>query len=98
MMTAGDLLHRLLAVTPEPPPESTPELVLAAWARTSADRADILAELPTTPLGLTPAERALATLLERRHAAWHEALAAAQRAIGVARVGAGQLRAYAGAR
>jgi len=93
-MTAGELLARLLALTPEPPVQCEVEPLLAHFEAVVAQRAELIA-LIVPPLRLTDADRELLVELERRDAAWQDILAAAMRKIGEQRCAVGQLRAYA---
>ena len=95
--TGQEILARLLALTPDPPPAADAEALLAAFEQILAARAVIVATL-VPPIALDRDARALLLELERRQVAWHDALAAAQRAIGEQRLGADRMRAYGGAR
>jgi len=93
--TAGhEILARLLALTPPPPQAAAAEQLLATFEAILGERAAIIATI-VPPLQVSDADRAVLVELERRHAAWYDALAAAQRTVGEQRCGAHQLRAYA---
>lgn len=95
VLTAGrEILARLLDATPLPTPGAGVEELLQTFEVLEAERARILAAI-APPLHLADGDRALLVELERREGLWHDALAAAQRAIGQQRCGAAQLRAYA---
>lgn len=93
-MTGREILVRLLELTPEPPAGAEVDQLLAGFDAILAARADVLAAI-VPPIALADADRPLRAELERREAAWSDALAAAQRTIGTQRCGAAQLRAYA---
>jgi hypothetical protein len=94
--TASDreILVRLLDATPLPTPGCDVEPLLENLDGILAARAAILA-LIVPPLRVADADRPLLEELERREAAWQQALCDAQHRIGTQRCGAGQLRAYA---
>jgi hypothetical protein len=93
--TAGELLIRLLDVTPAPPPETAVEDLLAAFEVIVAQRAVILAAAEA-PITLSEMDRPLLVELQRRQNIWQDALGAALRTVGEQRMAATQLRAYAG--
>jgi hypothetical protein len=93
--TAGrEILVQLLDATPLPTPGSGVEQLLATLEDILTERAAVLA-LIVPPLRVGDADLPLLVEIEQRQAAWQDALAAAQHAIGEQRCGAGQLRAYA---
>jgi hypothetical protein len=94
--TAGsrEILAALLEATPLPTPGSGVEQLLAAFETTLTQRAAVLARIEP-PLRGAPHDRPLLDELEQRQAAWQTALEAARLAIGDARLGTHQLRAYA---
>jgi hypothetical protein len=94
MTTTRELLERLLAATPHPPASGDVDELLAAMATLLPARQQILDELGDQPRVGTDAERALAREIASRDAAWQAALADARDGLGVARMGARQLRQY----
>ena len=92
--TAGELLTRLLDVTPAPTPDTDVEALLAAFEAIVAQRAVILAGA-AAPITLSEMDRPLLVELQRRQNIWQDALGAALRRVGEQRVAATQLRAYA---
>jgi hypothetical protein len=100
-MTGGDvtsdgreILVRLLDATPLPTPGSDIAQLLASFEEILTERDAVLA-LIAPPLRVADADLPLLVELEQHQAAWQEALAAAQHAIGDQRCGPSQLRAYA---
>lgn len=93
-LSSHEILVRLLDATPLPTPGEDVERLLETFEAVLERRAAILALLGPS-LRLTDADRPLLVELERRHALWEDALAAARRAIGGQRVSTAQLRAYA---
>jgi len=92
--SAGEILARLLAATPTPPADAAIEQLLATFEAVVTQRAAIIAAI-VPPLPLTDADRLVMRELEGRQAAWRDALAAAQHAVGKQRGCPDQLRAYA---
>ena len=96
-ITGGDLVSRLLDVTPAPTPGAVADELLARFDVMVAERGAVLAEI-TAPITLSDADRPLLIELERRQKIWQDALAEALRQVGEQRCGNAQLRAYAGPR
>ncbi len=94
MLDGREILVRLLDATPLPTPGSDIELLLATFDDILSERDAVIA-LIVPPLRIADADLPLLVELERHQAAWQEALAAAQHAIGDQRCGPTQLRAYA---
>lgn len=92
-----DVLTRLIELTPLPPEDAEIDPMLAAFEAIIAQRAALLDHLEhlAPPLQLDPADRALVRELERRDAAWQDALTTAMRRVSQQRHGNEQLRAYA---
>jgi hypothetical protein len=94
--TAGsrEILAALLEATPLPTPGSGVEQLLAMFEASLTERAAVLARI-VPPLHIASNDRPMLDELERRQAAWQDALETARMAIGSARSGAAHLRAYA---
>jgi hypothetical protein len=88
------VIARLLAVTPLPPVAGL-DVLLATFEQMFEARKAILGEV-TGPVPLTDAERDQLAEIEQRDAAWQQAFADALAKIKQLRLGAHQLRAYAG--
>jgi hypothetical protein len=98
-MTSGPsdsrgILAALLEATPLPTPGSGVEQLLAMFEASLTERAAVLARI-VPPLHIADDDRPMLEELERRQAAWQGALETARLAIGIARCGNAQLRAYA---
>jgi hypothetical protein len=89
-----EILAALLEATPLPTPGSGVEQLLAAFEAVLTERAAVLARI-VPPLRIADDDRPLLDELGQRHAVWQAVLEAARIAIGGARCGPGQLRAYA---
>jgi hypothetical protein len=88
------VVERLLAATPLPPVGGL-DILLATFEQMFEARRAILGELGC-PVALTDAERGQLAEIEQRDAAWQQAFSEALAEIGQLRLGAHQLRAYAG--
>lgn len=88
------VLVQLIALTPLPPSDAPPELLLATFEAILEHRAALVASI-VPPLEVTDFDRALLRELEDRHAAWLDALAHAKRQVLEQRHANHQLRAYA---
>lgn len=94
MTSTRELLERLLAATPHPPLSCDIDELLAALATLLPARQLILDELGDQRRVSNDEERSLAREIAGRDAAWQSALAHARDGLGVARMGARQLRQY----
>ncbi len=92
-MTADELLERLLELTPLPPNTTDIDQLLAAAAQMLEARQTALASAGGGIAVASRPERVAE--LARREAAWRDALAAAQQAVGQQRVATAKLRKYA---
>lgn len=88
------ILVQLIALTPLPPPDAAPELLLATFEAILEHRAALVANV-VPPLAIDDADREMLRELEHRHEIWHDALAKAQRHVLESRHANHQLRAYA---
>lgn len=88
------ILVQLIALTPLPPPDAAPELLLATFEAILEHRAALVANV-VPPLAIDDADREMLRELEHRHEVWHDALAKAQRHVLESRHANQQLRAYA---
>jgi hypothetical protein len=92
-MTSGELVARMLELTPAPPSDAgTDELIAAAAAMLAARQLLLDAARGLEP---GPVDARLTARLAEREQAWRAAVAAAQCAIGTQRTSAAALRSYA---
>ena len=94
MTPTRDLLVRLLAATPPPPRSCDIDELLAALTMVLPARQQVLDELGDQRRVCSDEERSLAREIAGRDAAWQSALTHARDGLGVARMGARQLRQY----
>lgn len=88
------LLTQLIELTPLPPAERDIDTLLSESEAIVDRRAELFAQLDA-PLEPSDADRPLVLELQRRDAAWQDALTAAMRTVRRHRHGTEQLRAYA---
>ncbi len=88
------MIRELLEATPAPPASTDVDALLYAFDVMRDARQKIL-DAMTGPVVVSSDDRALAEALVARDAAWTEALARAQLAVGQQRMGTKQLRRYA---
>lgn len=94
-MSTREVLQRLLAATPSPPPDADAGALLTLLAEALPARQAILGELGAGRSLASAEERALADEIFARQSAWTAALTRARDHLGRARVGAAKLRNYA---